>query len=376
MNNTLTDQRPIFFHLITGFDIGGAERMLSRVLPRLADFRHVVISLRSDGPMRQVYEAAGLETAMLSMRNLADLRAAWRFWRLVRRYHPAVLTTYLIHADIFGRIFGKLSGIPVIVSSLRARFRNFELRGLLGVAKFFDRWVNQYVAVSEEVKRFYVEDLQFPPHKFTVVTNGLTPSEWPTVIAQAERLTAIREFGFSPEAMIIGTVSRLRPEKGVDRLIAAMAKLHDQQSQCLIIGDGPERERLEALAKELNVTQRIHFLGDRTDVRSLLLVCDIFVLPSLFEGMSNALLEAMASARPIVVTDTPENREVITDSTGCLVDTSQPEILAQTIDDLLMDSSKRSQLGQAARQRLEQHFSLPEKVEMLNRMYHRLLQIP
>src|SRR5690349_16770947 len=110
MNNTST--KLVFFHLITGFSVGGAERMLSRVLPRLNRYQHVVISLRGDGPMGAVYRDRGLQTETLNMTSPLDIRAWGRFRSLVKRYKPAALTTYLIHADLVGRIFGHFAGIP------------------------------------------------------------------------------------------------------------------------------------------------------------------------------------------------------------------------------------------------------------------------
>ncbi len=373
MNNTLTDSRPVFFHLITGFGVGGAERMLSRVVPRLVKYRHVVISLRRDGPMREVYEQSGLTTAALQMRHPLDLRAWLRFRRLIHQHHPTVLTTYLIHADVAGRILGHFFGIPIIVSSLRARFRKFEVRNLLRLAKLFDGFVTSYIAVSEEVRRFYVDDLHFPAKKFTVVTNGLPVDEWHTEITTDIRGRLLRNLGLPESSRLVGTVSQLRPEKGVDRLIHAMAKLDNSSLHCLLIGDGPEQARLESLVATNGLQERVHFLGNRPDVADVLLLLDIFVLPSHFEGMSNALLEAMASGRAIIVTDTSENREVITPATGRLIDTANAALLANTMKELLTNKNINSQLGRAARQRFEQHFSLDRKIEQLDRIYADLL---
>lgn len=373
MNNTLTDTRPVIFHLITGFDVGGAERMLSRVLPRLTNYQHVVISLTSDGPMRPEYEKLGLTTSILGYNHVWYINAFFRWIRLVRKYQPAILTTYLIHADLVGRIWGKVTGIPIIISSLRARFRGQNHRPLLRLLRQFDGWVDAYLPNSQEVRRYYVDDLHFPAEKFTVITNGLEKSDWPPTITPSVRASLMNSLMMPQTVRVIGTVSQLRPEKGVDRLIDAMARVSDRQIHCLVIGDGIERTRLEAQAIKLGVSQRVHFLGNRSDVAEMLQLMEIFILPSWFEGMSNALLEAMAAGRAIIVTDTPENREVITPDCGRLINTDDPHTVAQAIDALLQSPDDRERLGDAARRRFEQYFSLDEKIEQLNSFYANLL---
>ncbi|MBI5467151.1 MAG: glycosyltransferase [Candidatus Kerfeldbacteria bacterium] len=375
MNSTSTNAKPILFHLITGFNVGGAERMLSRVLPRLDRYHHVLVSLRGDGPMGEVYRQAGLTTEFLNMAHPLDLRAWWKFRDLVVRYRPAVLTTYLIHADLVGRIFGHLAGIPIIVSSLRASLRGYNTGGILRWVKLFDGWVTHHIAVSEEVRRFYVEDLHFRAETFTVVTNGLPVNEWTTTLAAETRDQLRQSIGLPPEAFIIGTVSQLRPEKAVDRLVAPVQRLRESTPpiHCLIIGDGKEEEKIRRQAQEAGVAERMHFLGNRKDVKEVLKLLDIFILPSLFEGMSNALLEAMAAGRTIMVTDTPENREVITPETGVLLDTGNADLMAQTISALQQDVHRRETLAATARRRFEEHFALEKKIEQLDRLYQSLI---
>lgn len=349
--------------------------MLSRVLPRLDRCHHVVISLRGEGPMGEVYRQRGLETATLNMANMLDVRAWFTFRSLVKKYRPAAMTTYLIHADLVGRIFGHMAGIPVIVSSLRATLRGYSTGGILRWIKLFDRWVDHHIAVSEEVRRFYVDDLHFRSNMFTVVTNGLPVEEWSTTIDAYTAQKLRQEIGLPHDTFIIGTVSQLRPEKAVERLVSPLKLLDNVRPNvhCLLIGDGPDEDRIRAMAEQVGVLERMHFLGNRKDVKDVLRLLDVFILPSLFEGMSNALLEAMAAGRAIIATDTPENREVITPETGMLIDTGNPELLAQTIRDLQANPDRRQQLAQAARQRFEEHFALDKKVAQLDQLYQSLL---
>lgn len=371
MSSTSIDQRPVLFHLITGFQLGGAERMLERVLPRLTEFRHVVLSLTTTGPQESAYRRVGLETVVLGYSNPFNIFAFLRFARAVRQYRPRVLTTYLVHADAVGRIWGKLAGIPAIVSSFRARFRGQQYTWLLRFSKVFDSLVDAYLANSEEVQRYYMQRWHLPPAKFTVVTNGLDPSLYNTAFTQDKRQVMLREMRIPESSVIVGTVSQLRPEKKVERLIRAWPWVLRvvPQAHCVIIGDGALREFLEKLVADLGIQEHAHFVGQKRRIADVLPVFSVFTLPSAYEGMSNATLEAMACGLPSVVSDTPENREVIDPTVGMLTQTQNERMYAAALITLLQQPDLRQKLGVAARQKIKREFSLFEKVEQLRKFY-------
>lgn len=370
-----SSNKPVFFHLITGLQIGGAERMLARILPHLSEYRHVVVSLTGDGPMRQEYENIGVNVKMIGLRNPFDIGAFFRFRAIVKKHRPIVLTTYLIHADVVGRIWGKMLNIPHIVSSLRARFRNNNYLFFLLLARIFDFCVDRYIAVSEEVKKYYIKNLKFPKSKFAVIVNGLDEKIYRTSIDAEKRNKILSNLGIPNSSLIVGTVSQLRPEKAVNRLISAMQIVRKKRADahCLIVGDGALQNELQKQTELSGMSDCVHFLGRRSDVPEILTLFDVFVLPSLFEGMSNALLEAMACGRAIVATDMAENRELITHNDGMLIDTSNSNILAETILELLSDDLRRQEIGNAARQKFVKNFILSDRINELKSFYNSIL---
>lgn len=372
MNDTSTKQLPVIFHLLTAFGVGGAERLIERLMPGAKDFRHVVISLRGDGPMRQDFERAGMTTEMLKMGFLFSPRAFFVFWRLVRKYRPVILDTCLVHADLIGRVWGRLCGIPKNTCYLVARYRDQRYWLVVLLMRWTDWLVDGYIAVSAEVQRYFVDDVGLPAKKFTIIVNSVDPDVFVPPTGTASRERVLQQLGLPADARIVGSIANLRQEKCIDRLIAALPIVFKQvpNAYCIIAGRGVFQQSLEAQARELGIADRVRFVGYWPDLHEMHAAIDVYVLPSMFEGMSIALLEAMSTARAIVVTDTPENREVITSGTGRLVDTALPAELGNTITELLQQPDLCRALGQSARQRLQEHFSLSRSVVEVSAFFH------
>lgn len=181
--------------------------------------------------------------------------------------------------------------------------------------------------------------------------------------------------GRTPSEVLLSTVGRLDEQKGQDVLIEAMARLKNaHQVRCVIMGEGPARARLEALIRQLNVRDVIRLWGERDDASAWLAACDIFVLPSLWEGLPNALLEAMALGLPAVASNVDGVPEIVTRGRdGLLVEPKDPAALAGAIAQLVVDAPMRSALGQAARARIQERFSLPAMIANYEGAYRRVL---
>ena len=375
MKKIPANDRPVLFHLITAFGIGGAERLLERLLPRLSDYQHVIISLKGDGPIRKDFERAGLHTEVLNMRYPFSLSSFALFRRLVKRYKPQVLTTCLVHADLIGRVWAKCSGIPHVACYLVARYRDKRFWLVVRLMALTDWLVNDYIAVSTEVQRYFVEDVHLPKRKFTVIPNSVDPLVFQPNHNIHNRTKILRELDLPEDCNVVGTVSNLRQEKCIERLVAALPFVFqkDDKAHCIIVGDGVRREALEQQARALGISDRIRFVRFWPILTDIFPVLDIYVLPSAFEGMSIALLEAMSTGCGIVVTDTPENQEVIVKGTGLLVDTANSNILGDAILRLLINSDERQSLGKAARERVKKNFSLSQSVSELTDFYRKII---
>ncbi len=223
------------------------------------------------------------------------------------------------------------------------------------------------ITVSQELQRHIK---WHPGHRVTTIYNGIDLSAYENVRA-CEVETLRQELSESKAVPLIGTVTRLFQKKGVDVLINAVRILKERgQTLCtVIVGDGPLHSEYEKLARTKGVEEQIKFLGYRNDVPLILAALDVFILPSLWEGNSIALLEAMAAAKPIVATRAGGNPEAITDNeTGWLVPPNDPVALAEKISAVLGDEN-RAQIGMHARTHWRANFSVAAMVEKYQKLY-------
>jgi glycosyltransferase involved in cell wall biosynthesis len=218
------------------------------------------------------------------------------------------------------------------------------------------RSAERIVSVSSHLKGHMVAE-GFPESRIEVVHNGIEIGPVPTVKDRA----AIRaRLGVSPTALVIGTIARLDPVKDLTSLIEALAlpPLAQRQAALVVVGDGPERGRLEGLASERGLAGRVQFLGHREDARAWLAGFDVFANSSISEGISLTILEAMAAGLPVVATSVGGTPEIVTEACGRLEPARQPERLAMALGALDDDPPLRSALGAAARARVEKHFTI------------------
>jgi sugar transferase (PEP-CTERM/EpsH1 system associated) len=217
--------------------------------------------------------------------------------------------------------------------------------------------VDRFVAVSRDLQRWLVEDVRLPARKVITIQNGVDVSRF-GIGSSAE---ARQRLGISGDRLVIGTVGRLDPVKDQAGLIEAFSRLRGKHSEALlvIVGDGPCREPLAELTARLGLQDRVLLLGERRDIPEILMALDVFVLPSVAEGMSNTVLEAMASGLPVVATRVGGSPELVEEGlTGRLVAPLDPTALAGAIDGYLEDTHLRVLHGKASRQRAVEHFDL------------------
>jgi glycosyltransferase involved in cell wall biosynthesis len=356
-------------YFITELSTGGAQVALLRLLKRLDRecFSPTVACLyNGDGAVAQEIRALSIDVFDAVMRHKADLFALLRLYRHIRRTRPTILHTSLFHANLPGRVLGRLAGVPIVICSERTMAMESEWRYRL------NRWtialVDRVVAVSANVRDFCVSYIRLPAEKLVVIYNGVDLPDSP-----ASREQARADLGLPLEDLVVGTVSRLDPVKGVDVLIHTLTQLSD--TILVVIGDGPERAVLETLADDLGVADRIHWAGHRRDVPNLLPAFDLFVQPSLHEGLPNAVLEAMAVGLPVIATAVGGTPEIVVDGvTGLLVPPHDPDVLAKTIVHLLHDLDLRRKMGRAGRERARRGFSLERMVGQTQALYEHLLR--
>jgi glycosyltransferase involved in cell wall biosynthesis len=364
---------PIAF-CITDLDRGGAERAMSQLVLGLSrqQWQPRIYCLGPRGHFANVIEAAEIDVECFDARGLMSLpRVMIQLTRALSRFRPALLQTFLFHANLLGRFAGRLAGVPCIVSGIRVAERRSRWYGRL------DRWTNalvdQNVCVSQGVADFSISETKLLPNKLTVIPNGVDFEQ----LANATPAD-LASLGIPPGGRVIITVGRLEEQKGIDHLLrAASLVVRDHDCHILIAGEGRDRSQLEATAQHLGVSNSVHFIGHRADVPNLLAAADVFVLPSLWEGMSNALLEAMAVGVPVIATAVEGSKELIRpNETGLLVSTANSDELAEAIRRTLAMPVQSAEMALRAQVLVREWYSVTRMISAYDELYRRLLSGP
>ena len=359
--------------LIDELDVGGTEQQLLELLKRLdrRKYEPVVCCFRPGRVSREI-EDIGVRVVTLTKRAKVDPRLIFALWQLIRRERIDLVQTYLFTANTWGRLAAILARVPIIVSSER----NVDIweqgyKRLLG--RWLDRWTHGTVANSQAVKTYLVGK-GLPDEKTRVIHNGV---DWQRFTGPVAPDATKTELGIPPHHAVVGLLARLEPQKDPHTFLGAAARLADTMPAVsfLVVGGGSLEADLRRAAQELGLGARIVFTGPRRDVSRLLAVCDVSVISSLKEGMSNTIMESMAAGKPVVATCVGGNPELIEDQvTGFLVPTSDPARLAAAIHQILADPPLAKAMGLRARARITERFSVDAMVEATERLYDELVE--
>jgi glycosyltransferase involved in cell wall biosynthesis len=358
-------------YLITELDTGGAQKALLQLLSRLDRQRFspsVACLYNGAGAVAQEIEALGIRVTDVRMAAKWRMDALCRLYGLLRAEHPAILHAHLFHANLLGRVVGRLAGVPIILSTEHTMGMESEWR--YWVNRLTHPLVDRVVCVSPQIVRFVTHHVGIPEAKTVLIQNSIDLQRFQSV---PDRQDARIALGLPLGHPLICTVARLDPVKRLDILLSALAKL--PEVRLVVVGEGPERCKLIGLASELGVEERVQFVGQRQDVLPWLAACDLFVLCSDWEGMPMAVLEAMAAGIPVVATETGGMPDVIVpDVTGRLVPPGQAEALARAIAGLLDDAELRREMGRAGAKRVADAFALDQMTERTVQLYDELLE--
>jgi glycosyltransferase involved in cell wall biosynthesis len=332
---------------------GGAERFVLGLSTHLSRdrFEPWVCAPRGAEPgALNVLADAGIPFVELGRRSRWDAHRTAGLIGLLRRERFSVLHTHMFGSNLWGAITGPPCGVPVVIAHEHTwSYQGKPWRAWLD-GKVIGRRVTRFIAVSDADAGRMVSIEKVPPEKITVIPTALIPR--PPVARSDLRA----ELGIPDGTPLIGSVARLRPQKALDVLIDAHARLLKMvpDVHLVLAGDGDCRVQLERHALEAGVADRTHFLGRRDDVDAILSGLDVAVLSSDFEGRPLFALECMANGTPLVATAVGGLPEMIDDGrTGMLVPPRRPDALAQAISRLLMDSGLRSRIAAAAAAELD-----------------------
>jgi glycosyltransferase involved in cell wall biosynthesis len=351
-------------HIITSLNFGGAERMLFDLARGLKDsgLEVSVVTVVGGGPLVSDFEETGVPVKIFRKKGKIGFRVVWKIWRFLRRERPAIVHTHLFGGDTWGRIAAILARVPVIVST--EHNTNLDEGGFKRfVKKFLSLFTKRIVAVSEAVKKYSITVDRIKEKKIEVILNGIPLGNFLEIPE--------KRFGSPP---VIGVIGRLEKQKGHEYLFEALNVLKAVPWTLWVVGDGSLKNNLERLAKDLDLRERIIFLGARRNIPELLSQIDIFVMPSLWEGLGLALLEAAAAAKPIVASNVGGVPEIIKDGeTGILVLPKNVKSLADGLEHVLLGAAEAKEMGVRARKFVSEKYGVERMVGDYEKLYRDLL---
>ncbi len=350
---------------------GGAEKALVDLAVRLDRTRYnvTVCASRSAGNYQPILDEAGVRTIILDRKSRWETYKLLGLLKLMRRERIDILHTHLFGSNTWGRILGRLAGVPVIIAH---EHWSSKSQREVWVDRLLYRLSDRILVPSEASKRIVMEMERIPAHRLSVLYNGVDISHFNP--GSASGCEVRRELGIRCEELVIGTVGRLSPEKGgVDVLIRAVERLHRDhpRARLVVVGDGPLKPDLEKVGDDLG--SNVIFTGTRTDVSRLLSAMDIFVLPSLKEAMPIALLEAMAMRLPVVATRVGGVPEIVEDGeNGLLVPPGDEPALHAALQHLADDPALMSTVAHAGQAHVQANFTLDSMVARVEQLYDTL----
>lgn len=358
---------------------GGGERYLELLFDHLDRARYRALLICPEpGPFVGRMKERGVETHLVHLAPLFNPIALWRLTRLLVRERVTILQTHGARANFYGRIAGRLAGVPVIISTVHNSLKDYEVRSLR-------RWlytvllrltlplVHRIICVSEANRRDLIEECPAATARIQTVYNGVDPSAFPS---QPDRQTVRQELGTTQGPLLV-TIGRLTDQKGHRYLLQTLPRLLETWPQlcCVFVGEGELRDALHDMAIDLGVEQACRFVGVREDIADILAAADLFVLPSLSEGFPFVLLEALAMGRPVVASRVNGVPELIEDhKTGLLVPPRDPQALVAAIREVLHDPIVASKMGADGRAVVQERFTVDRMVANTTAIFDAALQ--
>lgn len=374
---------PLVAHVVYRLSIGGLENGLVNLINRIPEdrYRHAVICVTDYSSFSKRIQREDVKIFALHKSTGHDPKLYINLYKLFWRLKPAI---------VHGRNLAALDGLlPAALAGIRCRIHGehgrdvSDLRGenrkLQWLRRIYQPLVSYYVPLSKDLENYLVTKINVPARKIRQIYNGVDTALFHP--ASHDRQTLPID-GFSKsDQVIIGTVGRLDPVKDQLNLIEGFARVVGKSprlratARLVIVGDGAMRKQIEMRIRSLDIADITWLAGARDDIADMLRCMDVFVLPSLAEGISNTILEAMSCGLPVVATDVGGNRELLSDGdTGQLIPSADPVAMAKAIEAYLDDPAMRLKHGRAGRKRIEQEFSLDGMVQRYLDLYDMALR--
>ena len=363
-------------YTVNRMDVGGSQTHLVQVL-RLLDrrrFEPMLCCLSGKGALLDTARQTGatvVSAGLGGLKSPAALGAVLRLTNFMRRERVDIVHNYLLRANVVGTIAARAARVPMVLTSKRGCH---ERRGLeLAGARLSNRLADCVTTNANAVRSFVHDNEGCPLEKMVVIPSGIDTDRFAPLPSDDFKT----RLGVAPDRPVVGIVTRMRVRKGVEEFLRAMAMIRERFPRvcAVVVGDVSPDESLTGLVHELGLEQHLHLLGARADMPEVLSAFDVFVLSSHDEGMSNAILEAMAMQRPVVATDVGGTGEVVrSGKTGRLVPPKDPEALARAIAEVLAEPVAAAAMGACGREVVVERFSARAMVRQMEDLYTHLMQ--
>jgi len=367
-------------HIAHGDLWAGAEVQLATLLAALArkpgyEFSAVLLN---DGKLADALRNVGISVNILSEASFNSAQLLIRLVRYLKHHQPDIVHTHKYKDNILGSCAAALAGVHIVVRSVHGmtepfRGREYIKMGLYeSLDKLMNKWkVSKIIAVSSDITSTLTKI--YGPRKVVRIHNGINLQQ---IEVMQDRNKVRKRLGVGSDEYLVGTVGRLTPVKGHDIMMKTAHLLKKESVNCkfLIVGDGPLMLTLKTLARTLGIEKEVILAGQRDDVYDLINAMDVFLLPSLHEGIPMVLLESLALGRPIIASRVGGVPEIIShDKEGLLVEPGSPEELKRGIRTLMDDRSHASKLAEAGRKRVEEGFTGNLMAERTAQLYSALI---
>ncbi|UCD29085.1 MAG: glycosyltransferase [Planctomycetota bacterium] len=339
-------------------------------------FKPAIACIYGGGEMMQKFTQLGIPTFNLDSPHQISPRTLLRAYRLIRNFAPHIVHTYLLRADLYGAFAARLAGVPTILTTGCAigPYRREKTRKTDKLLDLICRLsATDALAVSNAVRNDMIKHLHWPPNRVTAIHTGIT---FKHNLSDNSAQKSIRQQLQIPESVpLVLTIARLSYEKGINVLVQAAAVVHRQMPSVhfAVAGNGPMENNLRTQIRTAGLDQVVHLPGFQKNIDKILAAADLFVLPSLMEGMPIAILEAYAAEKPVIATAVGGSVEAVEHNhSGLLVPPNDADSMASAIVRCLSDESLRNRLARDGRSWAEKRFSVDVVAQKYETLYERL----
>ena len=376
--------------LITQMELAGAQKAMFELANGLNKYGYKIILVTMYDKKKYLHyfeKRYGITITNLNMKSTVEtnifikgrnfIRGLIQMYNLLRNCNPQVIQTFSLYSNIIGAVIAWLANVPIRVTSQRASLKGYP-KWLLWLDRSVENsfLVHKMVAVSDGTRRYSISEGGINSNKLITIQNGIDIDQYSKDLSFKDRSVLQKELQLDTDSMVVLTVARFQPQKGHKYLVEAIPKIVREfpRTIFLFVGEGELTEEIKLQVERSKLTNYIRFLGVRRDIPKLLAFSDIFVLPSLWEGMPNSILEAMSAGVPVIASNVDGIPEIIRDGeNGLLVPPADSFALGNAIRRLLKDEGLCKSFAEVAKLKVEQKFHRNLNTKLFVNLYEVLI---